>query len=350
MPRLPYIDTKTNINHSPHVVILGAGASRAAAPIGDRSRKILPLMNDFVEVTSLSSLLEDAGISWKNQDFEGLYNDLVSDSTQTKLVADIEARVRSYFATLELPDEPNIYDCLLLSLRSTDLIATFNWDPLLVQAYRRNSKFIELPKIAFLHGNVAIGICEEHRKAGYLDEACEICSTPSQPSKLLYPVKQKNHSDDPFIKGEWNLLRSFLNRAYCVTIFGYSAPVTDVEAKSLMLDVWKENPTMTLARVSIVDIRAREDIENTWAGFFHSHHYMVQESIYNSDLFRFPRRSCEAYAMASLQNNCWKQNPYPLFKTLDELHNWLMPLIREERSGHFSGKPCPPIDMPLESS
>ena len=39
MPTLPALDLKTNINHSPHVVILGAGASKAAFPIGDANGK-----------------------------------------------------------------------------------------------------------------------------------------------------------------------------------------------------------------------------------------------------------------------------------------------------------------------
>jgi hypothetical protein len=35
---------------------------------------------------------------------------------------------------MEIPDHVTLYDELLLTLRSKDLIATFNWDPLLLQA------------------------------------------------------------------------------------------------------------------------------------------------------------------------------------------------------------------------
>ena len=46
------------ILNSPHVVILGAGASRAACPDGDKNGEILPLMDDFIEVLELDNLKE----------------------------------------------------------------------------------------------------------------------------------------------------------------------------------------------------------------------------------------------------------------------------------------------------
>ena len=42
MPRLPAFDPRKQINHSPHVVILGAGASWAAFPSGDAKTKPSP--------------------------------------------------------------------------------------------------------------------------------------------------------------------------------------------------------------------------------------------------------------------------------------------------------------------
>ena len=45
-------------NIKPHVVLLGAGASRAAFPNGEDAGKRLPLMNDFVETLELAALLE----------------------------------------------------------------------------------------------------------------------------------------------------------------------------------------------------------------------------------------------------------------------------------------------------
>ena len=42
----------------PHVVILGAGASVAAFPDGDKNGRKLPVMNDLVEKLDLDSALE----------------------------------------------------------------------------------------------------------------------------------------------------------------------------------------------------------------------------------------------------------------------------------------------------
>lgn len=56
MPTLPMLDK--NVNRSPHVVLLGAGASLASFKEGDANKRILPLMNNFVEVVGLNKLLE----------------------------------------------------------------------------------------------------------------------------------------------------------------------------------------------------------------------------------------------------------------------------------------------------
>lgn len=46
----------------PHVVLLGAGASRAACPTGDANGKLLPLMADFVDVLGRNPLLMKFGV------------------------------------------------------------------------------------------------------------------------------------------------------------------------------------------------------------------------------------------------------------------------------------------------
>jgi len=54
-------------------------------------------------------------------------------------------------------------------------------------------------------------------------------------------------------------LRSRLSNAYYLTVFGYSAPVTDREARKLLLGEWKENKSLELAEIDIIDIRERAD-------------------------------------------------------------------------------------------
>jgi len=116
----------------PHVVILGAGASRAACPQGDKNGRHLPTMENLVEIIGLSPLLAKYGITNVHENFEALYSSLDSDQSQSGLTQKIETSIHDYFASLELPDHPTVYDHLLLSLRKKDAIFTFNWDPFLL--------------------------------------------------------------------------------------------------------------------------------------------------------------------------------------------------------------------------
>jgi hypothetical protein len=57
----------------PHVVLLGAGASRAALPNGDANEKLLPLMDDFIDLLDLQDLIQETGIPFANRNFEDIY-------------------------------------------------------------------------------------------------------------------------------------------------------------------------------------------------------------------------------------------------------------------------------------
>jgi hypothetical protein len=186
----------------PHVVILGAGASAAALPNGDKQGRILPLMNNFVQVVGLTSLLEKAGIRDEVTDFERIYSKLAEENKHPKVLQEIESQIFDYFAAMQLPHEPTLYDHLLLSLREKDLIATFNWDPFLMQARRLNAAIAKMPRTVFLHGYVAIGQCLEHEKLpiGMRGERCHRCGKLLVDSKLLYPVNKNYKSSDRLIR------------------------------------------------------------------------------------------------------------------------------------------------------
>ena len=64
----------------PHVVILGAGASLAALPNGDKNGRKLPLMNNFVEVLNLSAILHKANVDFEGKNFEDVYDQLYRDA------------------------------------------------------------------------------------------------------------------------------------------------------------------------------------------------------------------------------------------------------------------------------
>jgi hypothetical protein len=119
-----------------HVVILGAGASIASVVRDtEPAKKRLPSMDNFIEVLDLAGMLEAAGVDPHVTNFESAYSDLYTKDPDARVIRQIESRVKEYFETLTLPATPTIYDYLMLSLRRKDLIATFNWDPFLYQAF-----------------------------------------------------------------------------------------------------------------------------------------------------------------------------------------------------------------------
>ncbi len=345
MPSLPLMDTERKRCDSPHVVILGAGASIASTIRNpEKYGKRLPGMPNLVEILGLEPIINDHRVNYEGQNFEAFYDELVQSGEYPELLTDLEVATHDYFSGLQLPEEATIYDYLVLSLREKDIIATFNWDPFLAQAYYRNMETVgheRMPRLAFLHGNVAIGVCYKCKVMGWVQNRCSKCQQKLSPSKLLYPVGQKNYSADKFIKGEWDVLRDYINRAYFLTIFGYSAPVTDAEAKSLMHTVWQDNPTLELAEINLIDIRVnddREGLEKIWEDFTFSHHFGCYDNIFKSYLFNYPRRSCDAFAMATLMCAPWSDCPFPGEVSLQQLQDWVQPLIEEEQSGVFSDK------------
>jgi hypothetical protein len=119
----------------PHLVILGAGASRAAFPNGEQSGRRLPLMADFTEIVPVAPVLRRSGIDYQGKNFEEVYSLLSEKAGYRAVQTELEEVIFNYFSLLRLPETPTIYDSLLLCLRQKDVIATFNWDPFLIQAH-----------------------------------------------------------------------------------------------------------------------------------------------------------------------------------------------------------------------
>lgn len=218
-----------------HTVILGAGATIAAIPNGDKNGKKSSVMNGLIEQLHLKDILDGVELKTKSDNLEDIYSELHSRPECKEVTIALEERLYNYFASLELPSEPTVYDYLILSLNEEDAIATFNWDPLLLQAYVRcHSITTKLPHIFCLHGNVAMGYCLAHKEFGMTNAECPVCGELLPPTRLLYPVKDKNYSDDEYIRSCWEALQQCIEESYTITIFGYSAPSSDVEAVKLL--------------------------------------------------------------------------------------------------------------------
>ena len=322
-----------------HVVILGAGASLASSNRNsEKNGKELPLMNNIVDVIGLNDILEllPEYLQKLRNEFEKLYSALCELKEFEDQRKEIETRVYNYFNDLKLPDEPTIYDYLILSLRhKKDVIATFNWDPFLYQAYLRNGKFTKSPGILFLHGTVALGFNIKDGSSGPAGWYSKKDNGYFEPTKLLYPVSKKDYNSDEFIKGQWESLAYELKNAKRVTIFGYSAPESDVEAIKLLKNAWGTSDERNMEQFELIDIREETEVKKSWNGFIHSHHYDYCHSFFESSIAFHPRRSVESYwhwALPMTVSEAFQEgNPVPQdFKTLNDLWNWYKPLIEAE--------------------
>jgi len=315
----------------PHVVVLGAGASYAALPDGDRYGRKLPLMNNFVHILGLGNLLQQNRIIEPYDDFEAIYSDITVKQSKQGLKRDIEEHIRTYFNSLELPENPTLYDHLILSLRPKDVIATFNWDPFLSQAIVRNLQFIKKPpQVFFLHGNVTYAYCHKCKIGLPLQTTCTKCGETLQSAPLLYPVKEKNYQSNPTVQAHWRGLEHYLKKAWAITIFGYNAPKSDIEAVKLMKDAWGETEDRNLEQTEIIDIQSEEELVNTWGPFIHSHHYEIHRSFYDSIIAEFPRRSGEALWAQLMECKWLDPQKFPKNDNFSELYRSFIDKISYE--------------------
>lgn len=174
-----------------HVVIVGAGATIAACR-EDKNGNTLPLLKNIHEVLGLTDELKQYNFSAEQMaDFEKLFSDIYGKEEYEELQKKLEYEVCDYFSKLVIPDEPTLYDYLILSLTGKDAIISFNWDPFLMQAYRRNIDVGNLPELIFPHGNSGVGVCNECKKMGYANCICPKCNGAFEQMPLLYPIGKK---------------------------------------------------------------------------------------------------------------------------------------------------------------
>lgn len=330
-----------SLRAAPHVVLLGAGASRAALPNGDRYGRQVPLLKEVAGGLGLAASFPDDLRGLASDDFEAAYSQLYE--RDPSLTTQIDGFVREYFAELELPVEPTIYEALLLSLRRKDAVFTFNWDPFLVQARRRLvANGIPpgcLPDMRFLHGNVLVGYCPNHRCRGTIGIPCRDCGIPLTPSRLLFPVERKNYQDGSMIESEWAVAQDYLQECFMITVFGYSAPKTDVEAFDLLSSAWGDTEDRAMEQTEIIGRPGSEveSLRERWSPFIHTHHYEIHTSFYDSWIANHPRRTLEAFVHQYLEAQFIAENPVPQNSaSVEELVAWFDQLLEAERRFHGS--------------
>ncbi len=332
---MPVFDKNRKLVESPHVVILGAGASIAMSQENkEKFGKKLPTMNDLVDIVELSDLLDANDIDHKNKNFEELFSDLKLNQKYDKITDLIEKKIYNYFQNMKISDDVTIYDKLVMSLTKHDVIASFNWDPFLLQALTRCSGFTHnLPRTINLHGNVGTGICCNCFVEGIIGNRCSRCDKVFEPTQLLYPIKEKDYFADELIWVSWSDLQNYLYNAYYITIFGYSAPISDIEAKQLLLIPWQDNRKMEIGQFDIIDVDSKDKIEKTWEKFVHNNHGTIYQNVNDTWLFRYPRRTTTVLweKMMMLRHNR-KEMPFEDFRSIQELYEFVKPLIDEENN------------------
>lgn len=318
----------------PHVVLLGSGASRAAFPKGDANDRTLPLMDDFLSVVSrLQPLIDKAGTEIiRKRNFEDIYSQLDAQSAYKPLKKEIERCIDEYFSSLSLPQGATIYDRLLISLRPTDAVFTFNWDPFLFDAYQRNFGTVPLPNIFFLHGNVRIGACRDHDKWGARNGQCPNCGQHFADVPLLYPIRKKNYSDDPYIRRNWEAAKTLFSDAFTMTIFGYGAPVSDTDAVELLRQAWIARSERTFEHIEIIDTAGSSLLHDRWSPFTPTLHYQFTGSFDQSRIARWPRRSCEALFYPMTEGRPCEDFPLPSTDSIIELQKYAANIAKHEQT------------------
>ena len=326
--------TKSQLVNKPaklkrHIVILGSGASIAAFPKGDINGKKLPTMDNLIEMLDIEPMLKRGGIKNRRRNFEDIYSKLHENDPCSPLLREIEEIVYAYFESLSLPEFPTMYDHLLLSLRPKDIVATFNWDPFLFDAWNRNKDKVPLPIILHLHGNVRVTHCPDHPVYGEHGMYCPECNRDLIPSRLLYPIRIKNYANDSFIKTEWEILKEGLRQAMTLTIFGYGAPTTDKEAVDIMKNEWNKDNRL-IERTEIIDIKDQKVLWVQWEPFIIRTCLDCPANFYQSRIAKFPRRTCETLLAQTRYGQFVEENPFPLSPKFDELLSWIKPLVDAE--------------------
>lgn len=323
--RLPNIDKKTHKLLDPHVVIIGAGASLACCQI-DKNGKELPLLKNIHKVLGLTEMLKKYNFNNSQiEDFEKLYSSIYGKEEYQDLQTLLENSVRDYFSNLEIPDEPTIYDYLILSLTSKDAIISFNWDPLLLQAYLRNRAVGNLPQLVFPHGNVGVGLCYDCYTKGYIKEHCK-CGKPFTGMKLLYPIGNKNYQDNDIIENEWTEAKNFLSRACGLTIFGYGVPESDSEVLNLIRTSFDKSNVKEIAPFTIINLKEEEKVQKTkWESITATRVYSYCERLEDSILWKCPRVSLETFFDAILQQQPrHSEKEFKHFASLEELQKFVL--------------------------
>lgn len=328
--RLPNIKNMRLLD--PHVVIVGAGASIAACRV-DKNGMEVPLLKNIHNILGMTDELKKYHFSDEEmQDFELLYSNIYGKAEYASLQMYLENGVREYFKKLTIPDELTLYDYLILSLTEKDAIISFNWDPFLMQAYRRNLSVGNLPMLIFPHGNVGMGICEKCHTMGYADTLCTECYEEYTDMPLLFPIGKKDYQSHDIIRYQWKMAKEYLAKAAGITVYGYGVPETDKEAYELMRKAYSESNIRDIAPFTIINLLSEKQIQiDKWKEVLDDKMVIFAERFEDTILWNNPRVSLEHLFDAILQQHPReKEKSFEHYGDISELHRFIQTISEFE--------------------
>lgn len=80
---------------------------------------------------------------------------------------------------------------------------------------------------------------------------------------------------------------------FTVTVFGYSAPVSDKAAVNLIHEAYLGLSSRELEHFEVIDIQDADVLWKTWAPFVPTYHLHIRQTLSDSWMGRYPRRTCE---------------------------------------------------------
>src|SRR5205085_914950 len=112
-----------------------------------------------------------------------------------------------------------------------------------------------------------------HQKWGRRWELCPSCNNNFSVVPLLYPIKKKNYSENEYINEAWKNAEYFFKNAFTITIFGYGAPSSDIDAVELIRSSWFKNSTREMEHIEIIDTADSSILYERWSAFAPTNHY-----------------------------------------------------------------------------
>ena len=91
------------IRCKPHIVLLGAGASCAAIPNGDRHGRKIPVMKGFLREFDLEYLLDGVELNTKSDNIEDIYSELALRPEYASTLHAIENAIVDVMSCFHIP-------------------------------------------------------------------------------------------------------------------------------------------------------------------------------------------------------------------------------------------------------